>query len=229
LICGSYPRQEKPFRALVQHTTEDEAIQAVNSALAQQKPRTDEKQSGAKEQTRRNIRKGPREIVTDDHHLPADEKDAVERWLSQMPKPEPTSRQPGLDTKSCELDWSGWNRWCDWRIDSKLAEREQFDHAGIAGVVAELQDEIASRDERLKAQAERIEALELKLTKQQAATDALTAEVHQASVEIAKMRITSAELRQALAADRAKVIDLPTPLQRSCSGEGSNNEDRNWH
>ena len=30
---------------------------------------------------------------------------------------------------------------------------------------------------------------------------------------------------QALAADRAKVIDLPTP----CSGEGSNNEDRNWH
>jgi hypothetical protein len=64
-----------------------------------------------------------------------------------------------MSDKYRETDWSGWNNWCDSRVDA----RRSFDRAVPVGLVAELKAMIEDQDEQLKVQAENIRSLELKL------------------------------------------------------------------
>src|SRR5258705_8431953 len=83
--------------------------------------------------------------------------DALEHWKRLQPKPEPSQRQRGPDTR--EPDWSAWNNWCDSRIDA----RRSFDRAVLVELVAELKAMIEDQEERLKLQAENMRGLNVKL------------------------------------------------------------------
>lgn len=81
-------------------------------------------------------------------------------------------------------------------------------------MVADLKGMIEDQDEKLKAQAENIHNLELKLAELVGANDLRSAEDRHISIKLAEHQIAIAELRRLLNADQAKVIDLPDALQR---------------
>lgn len=107
-------------------------------------------------------------------------------------------------------DWSGWNNWCDSRIDRKRS----FDREVLVELVAEFKAMIEDRDAKMKAQAENISTLERKLAELAGANDLHSAEGRRTGVRLAEHQIAIAELRQLLNHERTKVIDLPTVLPR---------------
>jgi hypothetical protein len=118
-----------------------------------------------------------------------------------------------MSDKYRETDWSGWNNWCDSRVDA----RRSFDRAVPIGLVAELKAMIEDQDEQLKVQAENIRSPELKLADLGGANDVRSAEDRHTSVKLAEHQIAIAELRHCATGqmpNKAKVIDLPDVLQR---------------
>ena len=79
-----------------------------------------------------------------------------------------------MGDKYRETDWSGWNNWCDSRVDA----RRSFDRAVLIGVVAELKAMIEDQDEQLEVQAENIRSLEPKLAELVGADGLRSAEDH---------------------------------------------------
>jgi len=96
-----------------------------------------------------------------------------------------------MSDKYRETDWSGWNNWCDSRVDA----RRSFDRAVPIGLVAKLKAMIENQDEQLKVQAENIRSLELKLADLGGANDVRSAEDRHTSVKLAEHQIAIAELR----------------------------------
>lgn len=107
-------------------------------------------------------------------------------------------------------DWSAWNRWCDSRIDA----RRDFDREVLVELIAELKAMIADQDEKLKAQAEGLRALDHRLTELARTNELRLAEERHTGVQLAEHQIAIAELRRMVNAERAKVIDLPEVPQR---------------
>ena len=96
-----------------------------------------------------------------------------------------------MGDKYRETDWSGWNNWCDSRVDA----RRSFDRAVLIGVVAELKAMIEDQDEQLEVQAENIRSLEPKLAELVGANDVRSAEDRHTSVKLAEHQIAIAEMR----------------------------------
>jgi hypothetical protein len=102
-------------------------------------------------------------------------------------------------------DWSGWNKWCDARIEAKRS----FDREVFIEVVAELKGMIEDQNEKLKVQGESIHNLETKMTQLRTLYDRLSAEGNRAGVKLAEHQVAIAELRLMVKAEQAKLVAVP--------------------
>ncbi|WP_166296838.1 hypothetical protein [Bradyrhizobium sp. 2S1] len=112
--------------------------------------------------------------------------------------------------KQREPDWSAWNNWCDSRIDA----RRSFDREVLVELVAELKALIEDQDEKMKAQADNIGALDTKLRQLASVNDLRSVEDRHTGDQLAEHQVAIAELRRLVNAEQAKVIDLPNVMQR---------------
>ena len=122
--------------------------------------------------------------------LPGEEQDPMRRWRDRQRTVEPdTSPSSRLDTRSnSEPNWDAWNAWCDQKIANALAAERQ---AVVQMIAEEMSDALAETRNDLAA-----EAKELRL-------------------EVEALRATLEELRAVINSEKAKVIDLPSPLWRA--------------
>lgn len=109
-----------------------------------------------------------------------------------------------------KADWSGWNNWCDARIEAKRS----FDREVFVEVIAELKGMIQDQNDKLKLQTESIRNLEAKVADLRDSNDRLSAAGTGASLKLAEHQVAIAELRCMTRAEQAKVIDLPEAPQR---------------
>jgi|RhiMethySRZTD1v2_1073278.scaffolds.fasta_scaffold1656579_1 hypothetical protein len=101
-------------------------------------------------------------------------------------------RERRLDPTEREPDWDAWNRRCDARIQSALADQQKF----LLTVVGEaLGKHVAKERKAMKRE--------------------LAEEVRLLRIELAEAQTTISELRSVLAAERNAPIDLPAlPTRR---------------
>ncbi|MET4016059.1 hypothetical protein [Bradyrhizobium sp. S3.2.12] len=105
-----------------------------------------------------------------------------------------------MSDRHLEPDWCAWNRWCDSRIDA----RRSFDREVLVELVAEVKALIEDQDDKLKALAENIRSLELKLDELGGATNLRSAECRSTSVKVTELQIAIAELRRLANAEQAQ-------------------------
>jgi hypothetical protein len=125
--------------------------------------------------------------------------DALEKWTAGMPEAEPEPEPPprrGLDTAPAPapIDWGSV-------IDDRVEAEHEFTVEVLAHLVADIKREFAGkvrklREERSDAKAELVE------------------ETRRLRIELAELQTVVGELRQALAHERGKPLDLPSPLSR---------------
>ncbi len=110
--------------------------------------------------------------------------------LRSRPPSEPVRRERPLDTRPTtsgeEHDWSGWESW----LAARLATERQLVLDAVGEAIGQL------------------------LEGERKATTVLANELHDVKLEAAKLGNEVATLREALAVERAAVLDLPSPLSR---------------
>jgi hypothetical protein len=107
--------------------------------------------------------------------------------------PKPPERERKLDTAPHEPDWSAWNKWCDARIEAKLADERRF----LLDVVGEALGQALAK-ERKSAKCE------------------LDDSIRSLKLELADALTVINELRSVVSAERSGTpIDLPRlPVRR---------------
>jgi hypothetical protein len=118
----------------------------------------------------------------------------------------------------------------DARIAGAIEAERERTHAIVAGVVAAERERTAAiltgllveirregkraLDELREIGAEHAEAQAQVAAEREAAIGKLTDELHSVRIDLADTRGQVAELREALAAERGRALDLPNPLRR---------------
>jgi hypothetical protein len=144
--------------------------------------------------------------------IPAAADDCVERWAADAAKRErerveaeaeltTRSADDGLiykryENQPAEVTRAGddWNEWFDARLDARLEQERKM----IMDITGEALGELLAKERKKREDTIR----------------KVREELRELKLECAKLASESAALREALAADRGKVVEMPSPLRR---------------
>jgi hypothetical protein len=152
----------------------------------------DEERKRILREARENVRLRDFPHAANVHH--ADPPPRVSKELRrEWRRPEPEQPKPELDTNpelGRQATWDAWNAWCDQRIAAAIAAERAFMVEVVGAAIGQMLDEESEEHKR-----------------------ALSLEVRELKIEIAKLQCALAEQRAFSAAgDRRSVLDLPNPL-----------------